>query len=190
MATLYERLNSSLMTKQSCQNPTATLLKNDVKLALVKVAEEYDFSIDIVEAILKDKKIITRFTLPNMKFPCNGLGCIAGLCDHHYPDLTYLRIADDTPAANSKKNFIDRCLLNDNSGLRGAGYENNCLLHLKRNLPQPWGYPNTYPSTKKQFIDYIKKDTSFKKNGGKYKDLNKMDKLQLLSFVVHSPLCD
>ena len=183
MATLYERLNSSLMTKQSCQNPTATLLKNDVKLALVKVAEEYDFSIDIVEAILKDKKFITRFTLPNMKIPC----------PRRWGRLTFLRIAAETPTTagnNSQKNFIDRCLLTDNNDLRGSGYENLCLLHLKHNLPQPWGYPNTYPTTKKQFIDYIKENTSFKKNGGKYKDLNKMDKLQLLSFVVHSPLCD
>jgi len=144
----------------------ATLLKNKVKLALVKVAEEYDFSIDIVEAILKDKKITTRFTLPNMKLPQRKWrGSLAG---------------------SETDNFIDRCIVNYENGLRGAGYVNQTILHIKYNMPSTFGYP----STKKQFIDYIKENTSFKKNGGKYKDLNKMDKLQLLSFVVHSPLCD
>jgi len=165
MATLYDRLNESY---NECVPLSMTLLKNKVKLALVKVAEEYDFSIDIIEAILKDKKMTTRFMMPKIRHRNSPLCWLAN------PQLFY------------KKTFIRKCIMTEDEQSFTPDYINICRKNITLNLH----WLNTTPTTKRELIKYIKEDTSFKKNGGKYKDLQKMNKLQLLEFIVKSPLCD
>lgn len=175
MATLYDRLNDSFNESYNeCVPLSMTLLKNKVKLALVKVAEEYDISIDIIEAILKDKKMTTRFMMPKIRHTRSPL-CWAG-----QPQLFY------------KKTFIRKCIMTEDKSIAGGltrytpDYINICRKNIRINIC----WTNETPTTKRDLIKYIKEDTSFKKNGGKYKDLQKMNKLQLLEFIVKSPLCD
>ena len=170
MATLYDRLNESY---NECVPLSMTLLKNKVKLALVKVAEEYDISIDIVESILKDKKMTTRFMMPKIRHKIRSLGWVG------HPQLF------------NKKTFIRKCIMTEKKDYEFCGDDvpelrNTC----RRNIIDNFHWLNTTPTTKRELIKYIKEDTSFKKNGGKYIDLQKMNKLQLLEFIVKSPLCD
>ena len=172
MATLYDRLNESY---NECVPLSMKLLKNKVKLALVKVAEEYDISIDIIEAILKDKKMTTRFMMPKIRHRNSPLRWVA------HPQLF------------RKKTFIRKCIMTEKKDYDlyrdrddVPDYINICRKNIILNLH----WLNTTPTTKRELIKYIKEDTSFKKNGGKYIDLQKMNKLQLLELIVKSPLCD
>ena len=176
MATLYDRLNESY---NECVPLSMTLLKNKVKLALVKVAEEYDISIDIIEAILKDKKMTTRFMMPKARLPLKRKywGYSAHCKCNSKIKTTFIRSCIMT----EKKDYD---LYRDRDDV--PDYINICRKNIIVNLH----WLNTTPTTKRELIKYIKEDTSFKKNGGKYIDLQKMNKLQLLELIVKSPLCD
>ena len=175
MATLYDRLNESY---NECVPLSMTLLKNKVKLALVKVAEEYDISIDIVELILKDKKMTTRFMMPKARLP---------LKRKYWGYSAHCKCN-----SKIKTTFIRKCIMTEKKSIAGGltrytpDYINICRKNIIVNLH----WLNTTPTTKRELIKYIKEDTSFKKNGGKYIDLQKMNKLQLLELIVKSPLCD
>ena len=181
MTTLYDRLNDSFKYefKYECVPLSINLLKNKVKLALVKIAEQYDISIDIIEAILEDKKMTTRFMMPKIRLPeRNKYWGYSTLCkSNDRIKTTFIR-----KCIMTEKRDYELCAEND------PDFRNTCRRDLVRNYHFHW--LNTTPTTKREFIKYIREDTSFKKNGGKYIDLQKKNKLQLLELIVKSPLCD